>query len=278
MNIEKQYQESIRATGKENIDFWGINLTDVGEHGLKYKIYCSQKVSQNRAHPLVEFVRQKGMLRYFADVADSERLGKTRIDISLYQRNDGNMEELFQYLLQTVPHFERNISEVKKTAGMKITDVENYHFASLYHVGLIENEEQIELLKFHFFTRWCENPNHHTKEGYRDQEYLEYLQSIHIREYEILVEKAMFMLEKCGGHLWMAGMDISPEKIKYKIYLKNLERAYEYLLYIVGDDAKCHLHRIKEWNDRHGECRLAGIALALDSENVSSVNFYYHVD
>ncbi|MBQ8558850.1 MAG: hypothetical protein IJ439_02570 [Tyzzerella sp.] len=276
-NIEEHYFDLVESIGKENIDFFGINVIDADERDLIYKIYHSEKVSRNRNHPLVEFVYQKEMLRYFADVTDSEHPELTRLDISLYNRNDSNMNDLFDYLLQTVPYFKSHVFDVKMTSKMKITDVQDYHFASLYHVGLIENKKVPELLKFHFFTRWCIDPNHHTKEGYRDAEYLAYLKSINIKEYLILAEKAAFLLEKCGGHLWMAGMDISHEKTKYKIYLKNISNAYKYLPHILGEAANKHLQEIECWNDKHKECRLAGIAIALDSYNVSSLNLYYHL-
>ncbi|MGN1267014.1 MAG: hypothetical protein ACI4UH_03655 [Dorea sp.] len=277
-SIEKYYLDAFQNIGKENIDFFGINLTDANDTAPICKLYLSEKISKNRSHPLAEFVERRKMLRYFADVSDSENPDMTRIDLSLYQRNDSNMEALFAYLCKYVPFFGSRIEDVKKIAGMKITDVEGYHFASLYHVGLIEDENVRKLLKFHFFTRWCEDPNYHTKDGYRDQEYLAYLKDSGIEEYRILTEKATYLLEKCEGHLWMAGMDIFEKKTKYKIYLKNIKDAYEFLPYIVGIDAREHLQSIACWNDNHKECRLAGAAVALNTEKVSSVNLYFHLD
>lgn len=276
--IERQYLNLIQNTEKENIDFFGINMVDAEENDFIYKIYQAQKTSKNRNHPLVDFVFQKGMLRYFADVQDSENPERTRIDISLYQRTDKNVQELFHYLQEIVPFFEKNKKQVELVSKMKITDVPDYQFASLYHVGLIEDKKIPEILKFHFFTRWCENPNHHTKEGYRDEVYLDYFRSIGIEVYEELAQKANYLLQKCGGHLWMAGMDLSSDKIKYKIYLKNVKDAYQYLTGILGESGKKRLMEINQWNEKHKECRLAGVAVAKDSDKVSSLNLYYHVD
>ena len=226
IDIEGHYQELLRCMKKTDIDFWGINIPNSKEEKLTYKVYQSQKISKNRMHPLVKYVEKKGMLRYFADVVDSNRPNAIRLDISLYQRNDFNIKELLAYLTEYVPFFSGQIMEVKKVAGMKITNKEDYHYASLYHIGLVEKNNIPKLLKFHFFTRWCENPNQHTKEGYRDDEFLEYLRSINIEEYQILAEKASVILKNCGGHLWMTGMDIFPDKIKYKITVTETIKSF----------------------------------------------------
>ena len=108
-DIEHHYQVTLQSTKKEDVDFWGINLMDVPGHELSYKVYRSQASSQCASHPLVDYIHRRGMLRYFADVADSTRPGVTRIDISLYQRNDANMESLFEYLTKYVPFFQPHV-------------------------------------------------------------------------------------------------------------------------------------------------------------------------
>lgn len=276
-DIDKHYFDLMQGMDYNDIDFWGINIVDLKEKQPAYKIYHSGRFRKDHNHPLVEFISQKGMLRYFENVKDSEHPESVRLDISLYQRNNENINALFSYLLQTVSFFEPYVSDVRLVSKMKITDVADYQLASLYHVGLIEKNGIPELLKFHFFTRWCEDPNHHTQKGYRDKEYLEYLQSINIKEYDILAKKASYILDKCGGHLWMCGMDIFPQKTKFKIYLKNVVDVYQYLPHIMGKYANEVLQTVEVWNDRHKECRLAGIALALDSCEIASLNLYYHV-
>ena len=87
---------------KNEIDFWENNVPNSKEEKLAYKIYQSQKISKNRVHPLVKYVEEKGMLRY---VADSNRPNDVRIDISLYQRNNFNIEGLLDYLTEYVSFF-----------------------------------------------------------------------------------------------------------------------------------------------------------------------------
>lgn len=274
-NIEEQYQKTIQSISCKNIDFWGINVTNIPQKEITYKVYKSQNISQNRQYPLIAFLEQKGILGYYEDILDSTRPKVTRIDAALCQRNDQNIESLLMYLEEKVSYFSGHSQKVKEIAGMKITDVPNYNYASFHHLGLIEEKECVEMLKFYFFTRWCKNPEQFLNEGYRDNSYLEYLKRSDIREYVVLTGKAQFLLEKCGGHLWMAGMDISEEKVKYKIYLKNINHAYEFLMQVEEEEMKGHLHHIKGWNENHPECSLVGVALALDTENVSSVNLYF---
>ena len=76
----------------------------------------------------------------------------------------------------------------------------------------------------------------------------------------------------------MAGMDISPGNMKYKIYLKNISHAYEHLVCILGPDAAEQLKDVEKWNDVHPECTLVGAAVALDTGGMSSLNLYYQLD
>ena len=278
MDIEKNYCKARAQIPKENIDFWGINLTDGKDKELVFKVYRSEKTNRNTHHPLIRLLQEREMLRHYEDVLDSSKPERRRLDAALYQRNDANMEALFHYLRQTIDYFEPHYVNVKEISKMKITDREDYNYASLYHVGLLENKGEADLLKFYFFTRWCEDPNHHKNQGYRDKEYLKYFKTLGIPEYRDLAGKAEYLLEKSKGHLWMGGMDISKEKVKYKIYLKNIQNAYEFLPHICGEEARKKLEEICVWNKAHNECKMAGIAMALDSEGESSMNIYYYVD
>lgn len=51
--IEEKYNELIKRTGKENIDFWGINIME-DEENMIFKIYQSQRISKNVNHPLID--------------------------------------------------------------------------------------------------------------------------------------------------------------------------------------------------------------------------------
>lgn len=126
--IEKKYNKLIKRTGKENIDFWGINIME-NEENMIFKIYQSQRISKNVNHPLIDFLRKRDMVRYYADVLDTKNPNRKRLDISLYQRNDKNMTALFSYLLKRVPFFTSHYETVKKVAKMKLIAffIRNFH-------------------------------------------------------------------------------------------------------------------------------------------------------
>lgn len=276
--IEKNYCKARKNTPLEHIDFWGINFADSSENAMTFKTYQSGKISRNDRHPWIEYLKEKSMIRHFEDVIGGEEESQVRLDISLYQRNDSNMSALFEFLKQRADFLKAHLHHVEKLSRMKITDVESYNYAALYHVGMAEDNGILRMVKFHFFTRWCEDPNRFYKDGYRDEEYLAYVRSMGISQYQKLAENAEYILEKCGGHLWMIGMDVAPEKQKYKIYLKNVTGLYQYLMNLLEEEGKRHLRKIAKWNEGHRECRIAGVALAMDSQNRMSFNLYYHVD
>lgn len=274
-DIDAAFKQKISRAGMDKIDYLGINLTDEPHKAPVCKLYYSQDASDIAGHELAAFLRERNMLRYFETVEDMERPHSVRMDLALQKRNDANMDALYQYFEEKIPFFEPHADEVKAAAGMEITALPNHRYAANYHVGLIEEEGVISLLKFHFFTRWSKDPDRPGKEGYRDQMYLDYLRSLPIREYAALADKIAYLLEKCGGHLWMAGMDLASDVMKYKIYIKNSKGLYRFLPDIMEAHGKEQLRMAEDWNRSHSEWKLIGIALGLDTRGVATCNLYY---
>lgn len=274
--LEHRITECLKSYNINDIDFLGINITDNYLKTPKCKIYLSQTVSKCNKHPLTEFVQKKEMLRYYADVYDADNPRQIRIDLALKNRTDKNMKDLYDYLESIVPFFSNGKTDVIKTAGMSITSLDNYHYASNYHIGLIEKHRVISMLKFHFFTRWCaENPDYPCKKGYMDREYLEYLKSISIYPFKFIADKLENFLIKNGGHLWMAGLDMEDEVRKYKIYIKNPITPYSGLQDILSEWECEQLDQVINWNKKQPEWRLVGFALAMDTFEIESCNLYY---
>lgn len=278
MQIEQDFLRLTEGADRKHIDFFGIDLSAAAPQAPTCKLYRSQDNVHHSSHWLVDFIRQKGMLRHFADVADSSRPDGVRTDISLQARNNSNMEALLAYLDAQVPFFAPHADTVKRMAQIPITHMPGYDYAGLYHVGTVGHGNTTELLKFHFFTRWCNDPNRHSKDGWRDGEFLTHLQQTQIPQCQKLVGQAAAALEQCGGHLWMAGMDLSDSKVKYKLYLKDIRHVYDLLPTIAGQYAEEPMERIACWNEKYPQCRPAGAAFALDTENIASLNLYYHMD
>lgn len=274
-DIELHCAELIEKIGMERIDYLGINLTDLPGKAPVYKAYHSGMDGAGRNHPLVRTVEQRGMLRYLAEVEGTETTGAVRLDIALKQCTDSNVSFLLAEIKKHMDFSDRQCREVRYLAGMKITDIPDLSCSSLCHVGLSEKDGTVGLLKFHFFTRWCDDMENTAVSEFRDDQYLRFLRNVPFGAYSLLAEKAAYLLEKCGGHLWYACIDYSPDKTKYKIYVRDIRDAWRYLPDVTGKYIVGQLERIRKWNGKYSSLKLSGVALALDSGGVPSLNLYF---
>lgn len=283
MTIEERYQSFIKTLDRPldagEIDFFGINLYDRTEENIAFKLYYAQKYSTCSTHPLAQYLQQHDMLRYLSEVEDTLHRKDMRIDLALKNRTDTGMEALFSILRRENELFADCEQEVRNLAKMCITDEPGCSLASLYHLGSIEHGTWKQLLKFHFFTRWCRNHNYPGKDSeYRDAYYLEYLQNTGIAEYRRITEVSETILADCGGHLLTAGMDAGRNGYrKYKLYIKHPERLYQGLLEHVGAQFSGQIHQVMAWNEKHLEFQAEIVALCLDTDGVFSVNLYYGI-
>lgn len=260
----------------KSVDFLGLNLYE-GQSDPVFKVYYANKFSSGSDHPLITFLSEKGMLRYFEMVKDTLRPSSIRMDIALKKRTDSNMEALFSYLRQMTPLFSESEAKLRRMAHMKITEMPQHSLASMYHLGFVQDGDQTRLLKYYVFTRWCPNPDEpNTGSEFRDEEYLDVLCNCGIEEFKKLSAVTKAVLEKCGGHLWMAGMDVGENGYRrFKLYVKNPEHVYEQFMEIFEGDMRDKLQRTVEWNLKHPELEFEAVAFALDSEDIFSMSLYY---
>ena len=54
------------------VDYLGINIPSVLDGELTFKIYYINKVSRQVSHPLINFLEEKGMIRYVTMVRDKK--------------------------------------------------------------------------------------------------------------------------------------------------------------------------------------------------------------
>ena len=54
------------------MDYLGINIPSVLDGELTFKIYYINKVSRQVSHPLINFLEEKGMIRYVTMVRDKK--------------------------------------------------------------------------------------------------------------------------------------------------------------------------------------------------------------
>lgn len=269
---------------KEKTDYLGVNIYDRTEDDLVFKLYYSNSFSTKYSHPIRKWLEERDMLRNYSEVENSGQSGTKRIDIALKNRTNENMEAIFQKLVELTPLFQGSEEEMRALAQMNITNQPNHNYASLYHLGMIW-EKEIKLLKYHFFTKWCEKPNVPGQNcEYRDSYYLSYLKNCKLKDfYKELIEVTERFQEKCNSHLWMVGMDIGEDHYrKYKIYVKIFEkdadRIYSALKEIMQECSLKMLVKIDgldEWRQLHPEYKCAGAAFAYDTEGQFSMNIYY---
>lgn len=278
----KAFEQLRMPAEKEKTDYLGVNLYDRAENDIAFKLYCSNSFSTNCHHPVRSRLKERDMLRNYSEVKNSGQSGGKRIDIALKNRTNENMESLFQTLAEMTPLFCESEKEMREPAQMKITDLPEHQYASLYHIGMIW-EKEITLLKYHFFTKWCEEPNVPGKRcEYRDSYYLAYLKKCG-NFYEKLTGITEQFLAGCNSHLWMAGMDTGENHYrKYKIYVKIFEKdadtvcsALKAVWQEYSSEMQKKIDGLHEWRQRYPEYQCAGAAFAYDTEGQFSLNIYY---
>lgn len=262
---------------RQAVDFLGINVSDDTAAKPVFKIYYSRKFSGEERHPVQKMLSERGMLRYCSLVRDTVNRSCVRLDLALKERTDWNMEWLFEQLTCLTTLFREGEGEIRELARMQITDREQHRNSTLYHLGFTEQDEEITLLKCHFLTRWCPDPDQPGKDSeYRDRNYLEYLKNCKIAAYVELAGLAETTLNQCGGHLWMAGLDMGAAGYrKYKLYIKQPSMLYERLPGILGETMAEPLKASRRWHQAHPEYGCEGAAFCVDSDSVHSLNLYY---
>lgn len=284
-NLEKLFEKFKTRVGEdiidEKVDYLGINILDDRVHGAEFKLYYTDAFSRKQTHPLVEFLSNESMVRYLTMVNDKDNYMRLRFDIGIKNRTNINIEKMFEWLDKNVELFQKNKIEIKRLSSMKMTNREGFDFASLYFIGFISTDNKINVLKFHFYNRICDDPdNLYDNYKFDDDYYLDYLKSSGIRGFSSLVDIIILILQHCGGHLWMTGIDYKIDGTqKYKIYIKHPQKLYDGLLSVFSDNKNKILRKkiedVRVWNDNHSSFKCEGFAICLNNKNEISINFYY---
>lgn len=277
-NFVTQYSQ---AFALKQVDYLGINISTDPNSKALFKIYYNNKFSQNGAHPLIDFLQKRDMVRYVTMVRDKNNNHKSRYDVGLKNRTDANMHAVFEWLFENTKMFKQCHSEIEKLSQIKVTEKAGYKYSGLYFLGFISEEDEISLLKTHYFNRICDNPDVlHKNIQYADDYYLSFLNNSEVVSFKNLTKMMADILMYCGGHLWMTGADYELGcHRKYKIYIKNPEKIYEGLLHAFGGEQYFYLQRqikaVMNWNKTHKEFYCEGFAVCEDEIGVVSVNFYF---
>lgn len=266
------------------IDYIGINIAENNSSLYEFKVYYAEEYSLNIVHPFIDFLLEKEML-YYREKVNNAKNGIQRIDIALKNRNNQNILSMFEWLTVNTSMFAKIQTEVKKLAQMKITELKNFDYSSLYHVSFVSQNEKIKVLKFHFLNRMCQEPNTINIDiRYNNTYYLEYLSMCNLPNFDKVLNTVNLLINNHGGNLWMTGVDYTNDNdyLKYKIYIKNIPDIYEaltdtFLLKGFDEDSgiiqkiKC----VEEWNKEHSEFICVGVAIGVDVQDEFIINFYF---
>lgn len=287
--IYEKYEEHKGALNvpfsSEYIDYIGLNTSSIVDTEFKFKAYYSPLSSVDLTHDLIENLRSKSMIRLQTCIRDSLNPDDLRFDLGLKNRTNDNVLELLSILNDRADYFENSRYLIEKLAAMKITDDEKYALASLYFVGIIENNKKITALKFHFLNRFCEDTNRIGRNfRYDDDYYIDYLRQCNIAGFCKVIDFITYMIDKNERHLWMTGIDIDNiGNVKFKQYFKCKDAE------VFTDLLKwCLEHRewngqvdqiraIKRWYDLQNELELDGIAVCNDDKKGYTLNLYFKI-
>lgn len=269
------------------VDYIGINIAENNNSLYEFKIYYAEEFSLGITHPFIDFLFEKKMLGYRERV-NNEKNGIKRIDIALKNRNNKNILSMFEWLTVNTSMFAKIQAEVKRLAQMKITELRDFNYSSLYHVSFVAQNEKIKVIKFHFLNRICQDPdilgiNIRYDNGY----YSDYLSMCNLFNFGKVLNAVNLFIKNHGGNLWMTGVDYTDNSdyLKYKIYIKDISDFYGALtdtfLLIGFDKTSGIIQKIKcveEWNKEHSEFICVGVAIGVDVQDEFIINFYFQYD
>lgn len=276
IDFEEALQDCLALYDKESIDFLGFSFMEKKEAPIKFKVYQNRTPEKQKQHFLMKFLTNRKMLRHYEEVEDSSNKEQIRLDIALKNRTDENMQGLYDCLTARVPFLTKERALTEQLAKIPMTSKPCHHYASNYHIGLVEKNQQVETVKFYYLTRWCgDQPDTPKNDGYMDETYISYLLNMQNTYFDVIAAKVQRFLQAYKGNLWMIGLDIGENQRKYKIYVKNTENFYKGLSDILSKEMAAKLKNVESWSSKNPDWKPAGFALAYDSNYVESCNLYF---
>ena len=276
IDFEEALQDCLALYDKESIDFLGFSLMEKTEAPIQFKVYQNRTPEEKKHHFLMEFLENRKMMCRYEEVEDSSNKEQIRLDIALKNRTDENMQGLYECLTARVPFLTKERALTEQLAKMPMTSKPCHHYASNYHIGLVEKNQQVETVKFYYLTRWCgDQPDAPKNDGYMDEAYISYLMNMQNTYFDVIAAKVQRFLQAYKGNLWMIGLDIGDNQRKYKIYVKNTENFYKGLSDILSKEMAAKLKTVELWSHKNPDWKPAGFAFACDSNHVESCNLYF---
>ncbi|MDE6086883.1 MAG: hypothetical protein K2G25_00670 [Oscillospiraceae bacterium] len=220
---------------------------------------------------------EKDMVYRLETVNDTRKMWGERYDIALYNRTNKNMGWLFGEIKKEAGFMFQYEDIIRNISSMKVAENPDYQYSAFYHLGILEKGNRIKALKFYFISRYENISDYHSKNFvYRDEEYLDFWGNCGLDNFSRLRSMAQDMRAYCGGHTWMAGIDISENGIsKCKIYLKKMDNVYEYLKTAFNEIHHDKIEQLEIWNRRNPDFIMIGAAIGIDESGIPSLNLYF---
>lgn len=265
----------------------GIVGIDLDEDNISFKAYigmnpdklCRDMFLKLSPSGFLERLAEKNMVYRLETVQDTRRNWSRRYDIALDNRKNENMNWLFEQINKKAAFTAEYDALIRHMSSMKIADHPDYQYAALYHVGIQEKDDKIQALKFYFTARHQNIPEYHSKNfEYHDEEYLDFWGNCGLYKFSKLKDMAQDMRAYCGGHVWLAGLDISESGIgRCKIYLKKMNNVYEYLKTAFDDIYHDKIEQLEVWHYKNPQFIFMGLAIGVDKTDMFSLNLYYAI-
>lgn len=279
LNILKIKLDHIINTNKFNsVDYVGINIEN--SPYIKYKIYYVDTHAMNNAESMpFKSLIKKELVSFVCPVDDNNNLDIDRYDLKLKERSNIPINVMLQEFSNVSTAIKNNLSEIYEIAKMKVIEEENFDYASLYFVGVLLKNKQIEAMKFHFMTR---RQTLH-ENVYDNNYYIDYLHQLDIYCFNTVLKIGQDIIESELGNLHLIGVDYFEDSTKkYKIYIKNTLCTVNQLADQLG---KYSIKNIQSIIDTLKEVKLFfndyptlyfdGLSLCCDTNDIFSVNLYF---
>lgn len=281
--LESKVKKIKENNEQDLVDYVGINIDT--QKNVKYKIYYYEKCNSNKeldikTPQIIKELKQKDLISVDIPVDDNNSK-ISRYELSIKAIEDEKILELIKILSKHTNLVKNNLNEILNLSKMEVFPNSNKHYASLYFLGLIQEDEQITATKFHFMTRREIN----YKTVYDNNYYLEYLKTINKEEMDILIKLATKMLENKIGNLHLMGVDYFTNKSnKYKIYFKLNNKNIQDIKNIIQNfqienirNILQELEEIEKFLIKIKSLKFSIIAICYDKQNGFSINLYFKI-
>lgn len=277
--MNSNWKQSLKGyIDTEGIDFIGINIT---QDDIQVKCYRTPVCAADSKSEFAAMLDEMGCCAYVTPI---ERGSAYEEDIRLKRRSDANMTELFKRLEYAQPSFGAYAAEAKALAAMPVCELDGYSYASLFYLCVVGGKDAPDKYKLHYLTRMCKDPDN-IAEGisFRDEEYLEYIDGLKIKELSLCSAPIKRFLELSPSNLWIVGSDYDFKHglNKYKVYVKCNEqgrlRLADALRAALEPHASLFGARLDELLDciyTETQMRIYGFGVCCDTHMSLSLNLY----